>query len=601
MATRLYHPRAVATLILALALGAGACGDGAVAPNGSSSLAIVLEGDGSLALNPGESAVLLAFAVRSGDFKGAVTLSVTGAPAGVTVSLVPQTLAAAEHQAALHVSVGQPTSPGTYALTVHGQGEGASATATLQLTVGGDGGGGGTTTLTSGVPVTGISGIDGSERLYRIVVPAGATRLTVTTTGPGDDVDLYVKGGAAPTPSVYECASETLSSDETCIVDGPAPGEWFILLTAWSDYSGVTLTATVSVAGAAIAFTQLASSWHHTCGLDAGGRAYCWGNGFNGALGNGGQDTKLVPTAVAGGLTFTRVATGNNHSCGLTPGGQAYCWGNNNAGKLGDGTTTQRLTPTPVIGGLTFGAIAAGDGHSCALTTSGVPYCWGDGINGAVGDGTYENRLAPYPVAGGHTFEKIFAGGPRTCALKIGGAAYCWGVNTWGELGTGNTTPYRVPTAVVGGHAFASIRPGGGHTCGVTTSGAAYCWGSNAYGQIGDGTQTYRMEGPEPVSGGLTFAAIATGSDHTCAVTTAGAAYCWGTPTVSGSSSGYQLTPRAVTGGHTFGTVTAGQQFSCAVTTAGPAYCWGANGNGKLGDGGSATGFQPTPVAAPSP
>ena len=55
------------------------------------------------------------------------------------------------------------------------------------------------TPLTNGVAVTGVSGAAGSDKLYSLDVPAGATGLKFVTTGGTGDADLYVKFGSAPT------------------------------------------------------------------------------------------------------------------------------------------------------------------------------------------------------------------------------------------------------------------------------------------------------------------------------------------------------------------------------------------------------------------
>jgi hypothetical protein len=99
--------------------------------------------------------------------------------------------------------------------------------------------------ITSATPITGISGSKGSRKLYRIVVPSGATGLQVTTAGGTGDVDLYIRYEAVPTLTRSDCASESDTNDEGCLESPVAVGDWYILLDGFETYSGVTLTATV--------------------------------------------------------------------------------------------------------------------------------------------------------------------------------------------------------------------------------------------------------------------------------------------------------------------------------------------------------------------
>ena len=173
----------------------------------------------------------------------------------------------------------------------------------------------------------------------------------------------------------------------------------------WGQLGDSTRTthSTVGPVAAGVVFAKLAAGGRHSCGLSTAGAAYCWGwNGF-GQLGDGTTITRLtpVPVVVSAGLVFVSIATGWYHTCGLTAGGAAYCWGFNVHGQLGDGTMTDRARPTAVAGGLVFTNLAAGVDHTCGMTTGGAAYCWGSNSSGQVGDGTTTDGTVATAVRNG--------------------------------------------------------------------------------------------------------------------------------------------------------------------------------------------------------
>ena len=147
-----------------------------------------------------------------------------------------------------------------------------------------------------------------------------------------------------------------------------------------------------------------------------------------------------------------------------------------------------------------------------------------------------------------------------------------------------------------GRQALSQITAGGESTCAVDTTGAAYCWGLNGAGQLGNGSGAISLTVPVKVDAsgplaGKTLTQISAGLNYTCAVDSAGTAYCW-VPLASigdGSSVGSRV-PVAVDtsgalAGKTLSQITAGLDDACALDTTGAAYCWGDNAYGALGDG----------------
>ena len=182
----------------------------------------------------------------------------------------------------------------------------------------------------------------------------------------------------------------------------------------------------------------------------------------------------------------------------------------------------------------------------------------------------------------------ITVGARHTCAIASTARAYCWGYAEFGRLGSPTTALYLAsPTRVSGGLSFAQISAGTEHTCAVTTAQKAYCWGANGLGQLGAGANAGGAT-PVAVAGGRLFSQIRAGTWHTCALTPAGKAFCWGGNQYGALGDGTttsRSTPVAVLGGLTFRRLMVGGLHTCGVTTSDKAYCWGRGAEGQLGTG----------------
>jgi len=182
-------------------------------------------------------------------------------------------------------------------------------------------------------------------------------------------------------------------------------------------------------------FLSLGLGALHSCGVGTDSLTYCWGLNNMGQLGidsaassercAGAWSCSGRSIALDSAFRFVAVTAGVHHTCGLTAGGTAYCWGNGSP------------EPQPVAG-LAFTALAAGTLHTCGLTADGTAYCWGENDRGQVGDGTLGTvRPAPVPVETPMRFTSLAPGSRHTCGIGADGRAYCWGWNRRGQIGNG--------------------------------------------------------------------------------------------------------------------------------------------------------------------
>jgi hypothetical protein len=86
----------------------------------------------------------------------------------------------------------------------------------------------------------------------------------------------------------------------------------------------------------------------------------------------------------------------------------------------------------------------------------------------------------------------VYADGELVSAHDAERGAKQFRYNAFGELGDGTAVDRSSPTLVVDNIPAAVVRSGASHTCALTPAGVAYCWGDNVTGQLGDGTTVTR-------------------------------------------------------------------------------------------------------------
>ncbi len=216
------------------------------------------------------------------------------------------------------------------------------------------------------------------------------------------------------------------------------------------------------VSGLTSGVTAISAGDLHSCALLATGGVKCWGSNVAGQLGDNSTNGRLVPTDVSGlSSGVTAISAGGYNTCALLATGAVKCWGDNFNGSVGDNTNANKLVPTDVSGlssGVT--AISTGLAHTCALLSTGGVKCWGGNTSGQVGDNTTANKLVPTDVSGlSSGVTAITTGDYHSCALLTTDGIKCWGRNSSGQLGDSTTADRLVPTDVRTSGVFSGAGP----------------------------------------------------------------------------------------------------------------------------------------------
>jgi alpha-tubulin suppressor-like RCC1 family protein len=195
---------------------------------------------------------------------------------------------------------------------------------------------------------------------------------------PGQQVQLTatVTDGAGNTLT----APVTWASSNTAVATVNSAG---LVMAVTSGLASVTATSQGQSAVAYISILELvvpvstaSAGNNHTCALTTTGRACCWGDNSSGQLGDNTGINNYAPLFLSSfpigvGLPiFSSISAGGNHTCAIQQGGAAFCWGDNSSGELGNGTTTTSAGPVPVSGGQSLETVSAGAATRTSRRTS---------------------------------------------------------------------------------------------------------------------------------------------------------------------------------------------------------------------------------------
>jgi len=177
----------------------------------------------------------------------------------------------------------------------------------------------------------------------------------------------------------------------------------------------------------------------NACAVTATGGLWCWGTNDDGEVGLGYRSAKVsLPARVPlpDGVVPASVSVGLDRICALSTQGRGWCWGDNYEGALGDGTYTDSPSPRAVTvpADEPLALLDTAWYHTCAITVSGT----------TLGGRTFRQPVLP----AGTVLSTLSAGLATTCAIDTGGRVWCWTGSDWGVAGSGDSTKSLFPRLI---------------------------------------------------------------------------------------------------------------------------------------------------------
>ena len=244
---------AAVTIAFAASAALSACGSdsggGTTIPIGQSGLTLSLS-SGTLSVAQGSNKTLTAGIIRTGTFAGAVTITVTGLPSGVTASPNPAAIPSGGVEATIVFAASASAPPGTTTVTIRASGAGVTdQTATVALTVNGPTAGTANTTYTfCGAAILFAAYQDGTGAWAKATVNGNAISFNLAS-GRGGMAIVYPVGSTAFGTFIYYGSQAELNTGAfACTALGTNSVSGTVAGLASADYSFVGMGGGIGTA-----------------------------------------------------------------------------------------------------------------------------------------------------------------------------------------------------------------------------------------------------------------------------------------------------------------------------------------------------------------
>ncbi|MDR0695951.1 MAG: hypothetical protein LBF68_00190 [Christensenellaceae bacterium] len=303
-----------------------------------------------------------------------------------------------------------------------------------------------------------------------------------------------------------------------------------------------------------------------------------------------------------------RFSAGGYHSLWIDTSGQLWAFGYNGNGQLGDGTMVDKTSPVQIKAGQNitkFRAVSAGNRHSLAIDADGNLWAWGSNAYGQIGDGTTTTRYAPVNVLPRKEIVAVSAGESHSMAIDSDGNLWTWGYNSHGQLGNGSKTKSTIPVQIKAGEndtvtKFKSVSAGGSHSFAIDINNNLWAFGNNSDGQLGsfDGSAKDDFSTPvqiailDGMNAIVKFTSVSAGTNHSLIIDSNNSLWACGNNSNGQIGNGGTATlfnPYKVTVSDgtisSFRDASAGSNFSYVIDNQGTVWSFGLNSYGQLGLG----------------